>query len=242
MDLSNLSTHLPLSAPPTDDSINLINKNLSDEFKIGARSIAALYRLSNTKNSLLIAKGYLNALKDINNIIDSNNVNSLNDLKTFITDKIIELSPNDSPTSNNSPDVSNNDLTEANTNDCNQPFKKIDETYKFQLNYPTNHKFPLSRIPLSIERNDKSVTNLADSSDEEVELVDKRKRDENSANNNSKSQFSKNNIKSLSSDETDDYSDNDISFEDFNNSTNNKSLKRKIKDNSHISKKLKFDS
>ncbi|KAG0684805.1 hypothetical protein C6P40_005002, partial [Pichia californica] len=91
MDLTNLSSNLPLPFSPTEESVNSINKELSDEFKIGARSIAALYRLSNSKNSLLIAKGYLDCINEISNYLENGNISSLSDLNHFLINKKFEL-------------------------------------------------------------------------------------------------------------------------------------------------------
>ncbi|ODV86259.1 hypothetical protein CANARDRAFT_27511 [[Candida] arabinofermentans NRRL YB-2248] len=92
MDLSNLSSNLPLSRSIDDDSMDQINKELSNEFKIGARSIAALYRLSNTKNSLVKAKGYLNCLDDLLNILDNDQtITTLDDFKTVLLNKKFEI-------------------------------------------------------------------------------------------------------------------------------------------------------
>ncbi|GME84045.1 unnamed protein product [Ambrosiozyma monospora] len=91
MDLSNLSSNLPLSHPINDDSIDEINKELSNEFKIGARSIAALYRLSNSKTSIIQAKGYLNCLNDLLALIDNGSVQDLSQLKSLLLFKRSEL-------------------------------------------------------------------------------------------------------------------------------------------------------
>lgn len=161
MDLSNLSSNLPLSSHPTEESINTINKELSDEFKTGARSIAALYRLSNTKNSLLIAKGYLDCLNDLSTLLENGKVTSISDLKHFVADKKSELSPPPEKKSENfaqsqanqepSSPANTNTNTDTVTIASSSAPLSISSSYKFTVNNPTSHHFPPARTPLSID-------------------------------------------------------------------------------------------
>ena len=63
--LKNLVSSLPPEQPPTDQAVDSLNNEISNEFKTAANSVAKLYRLSNEKNSLLKHKGYLDCLDDI---------------------------------------------------------------------------------------------------------------------------------------------------------------------------------
>lgn len=180
MDLSNLSSNLPLSAEPSEEAINNINKELADEFKIGARSIAALYRLSNTKNSLLIAKGYLDCINHISKLLENGSISSINDVKQFIDTRKHELSINSNDDANSN--------TNCNTKKQNSKFKSetltIDPSYKFTVNNPTNRHFPSANTPLSIDHsnlkyyerskqmkknNSHTISSSTDDEDEEVE-------------------------------------------------------------------------
>ncbi|VEU19308.1 DEKNAAC100245 [Brettanomyces naardenensis] len=91
MDLSKLSSDLPLPRPLDEDSLDQVNRELSNEFKIGARSIAALYRLASTKTTLINATGYLKCLNDVISLIDNENVSDLSELKTYLQLKRSEL-------------------------------------------------------------------------------------------------------------------------------------------------------
>lgn len=200
MDLSNFSKSLPLSIEPTDDAINTLNKEISDEFKCGARSIAALYRLSNTKNQLLMAKGYLDCLNDLSKLIDSEKLISIEDLKDFIRSKRNDFSSSSlervqnikpEPTEKANEEVPKsvgtigaNDLTTTSNNrisiDVQPPLTDIDDSYKFTISHPSNHHFPKSRVPLSIDHSNlkcfkstKQSKKISDhSSEEEVEDTD----------------------------------------------------------------------
>lgn len=238
MDLSNLSSNLPLSEEPTEASIININKELADEFKIGARSIAALYRLSNTKNSILLAKGYLDCLNDISKLLENDSISSINNLKQFISSKKKDLSSSDTnPIS--SPEKSGNSIKTK-----SEPLT-LDSSYKFTINNPTNRHFPPANTPLSIDHsqlkyyyktknnNSKKIYNnnnnnsnnndiLNISTDEEVEEIE----DENN--------YDLDKIKFHSSDSQHDSYLVDENTDSFS--------KRKITDNSFVSKKQKFSS
>lgn len=69
MDLSNLSSNLPPSTPVTKKELQELESRLANEFKNAANSVASLYRLSNSKNSLLRHEGYLDCLDDLLNLI-----------------------------------------------------------------------------------------------------------------------------------------------------------------------------
>lgn len=196
MDLSNFSKNLPLAIEPTEEALNNMNKEISDEFKCGARSIAALYRLSNTKNQLLIAKGYMDCLNEISKLVDSESIASIDDLKSFISSKKNDMNPQSCDrqnqtkvdrTSENSTDKHQDHNESIVTKESGDILKHhismadIDDSYQFTVNNPTSHHFPKSRIAISIDHsnlqaakkrhNMKKITN-SNSSDEEIELSD----------------------------------------------------------------------
>ncbi|KAG7923433.1 hypothetical protein KL905_000651 [Ogataea polymorpha] len=146
MDLSNLSSNLPLSQPIDDDSVEQINRELSNEFKLGARSIAALYRLSNAKNSLLKAKGYLSCLDDILNLIDNDqSIATLDQLKKALMTKKTELTgKKDKP---HKPQEQQEPAKDEISTTGEIP---ADYKFHFSSDTPSPH-FPPSKLPLSIQ-------------------------------------------------------------------------------------------
>ncbi|KAH3662308.1 hypothetical protein OGAPHI_005559 [Ogataea philodendri] len=143
MDLSNLSSNLPLSHPLDDESIDQINRDLSNEFKLGARSIAALYRLSNAKNSLFKANGYLSCLNDILDVIDhDSSVTTLDELRSVLVAKKTELTGKQEQ---------DRKQDQQPTPTVEQP-QEIPQDYKFQFASDTpSPRFPPSKLPLSIQ-------------------------------------------------------------------------------------------
>lgn len=201
MDLSNFSKSLPLSIEPTEDAINILNKEISDEFKCGARSIAALYRLSNTKNQLFMAKGYMDCLNDLSKLIESEQPVSVKDVKDFIYCKRKDLNPSslekekdtkseithkaqDEIIPNKVTSTTETNVTAIPTNNAalnaHHSLSEFNDSYKFTLNYPSNHHFPKSRVPLSIDHSNlkcykstKAAKKISDhSSEEEIEETD----------------------------------------------------------------------
>lgn len=261
MDLSKLSSNLPLSSSPTDESINNLNKELSDEFKIGARSIAALYRLSNSKNSLLIARGYLDCLNEISTYLENGNISSLSDLNHFITAKKNEMSPQTGDSSNGSGESSHR---------VNVVQNGIDNSFKFSVEHPANHHFPRSRTPLSMEHHNlkyyskpqhqlKKAKNklsaaLEGSLSSDEEEIANASQEEDRAGLTDSSQLAKDskNAKAYLSlgaiDEDGDGDDENIDGSNANNDTSfeddltSASLKRKLLSNSGLYKKQKLDS
>lgn len=272
MDLSNLSTNLPLSTKPTEEAFDAINKELSDEFKVGARSIAALYRLSNTKNSLLIAKGYLNSINDISNLLDNGNISSLDDLRQFLHTKKLELSPNESlnesttTTINNqerqissspSPSVPSNNTSSSSQLPQSQSLQIIGQHHDFTINNPTNHHFPLSRTPMSIDNthlkyyHSKSKSNKLNSSTITSSNQCNISAENTNSNNlinmniNNHQSIDSNSNKHLdnSSDDNVENNDDNDDFDDisFDTMSDTSFLKRKLNNVSTISKKQKFN-
>ncbi|ODV62242.1 uncharacterized protein ASCRUDRAFT_74667 [Ascoidea rubescens DSM 1968] len=75
MDLSKLSSNLPPSVPVTKESFDKLDAKLINEFKNAAKSVATLYRLSNSNSSLLRFKGYLECIDDLLNLIKLHKIN-----------------------------------------------------------------------------------------------------------------------------------------------------------------------
>lgn len=263
MDLSKLSSNLPLSSSPTDESISNLNKELSDEFKIGARSIAALYRLSNSKNSLLIARGYLDCLNEISTYLENGNISSLAELSHFITAKKHEMAPETAASTPHEEMPPRDNLVQSG----------IDTSFKFTVNQPTDHHFPHSRAPLSVDNHNlryyskphqhqkklkskasaiananTNAANAAAPSSDEEEYVNASQDDEERAGVayfiSGKSHTSPKSYLSSGIDEHDehdyDYHNDNTSFEEATGSAN--TLKRKTLDNASLYKKQKLDS
>lgn len=245
MDLSKLSSNLPLSQAPTDESIHDINKELSDEFKIGARSIAALYRLSNSKNSLLIAKGYLDCVNDISKNLQNGELSSINDLQNFLLSKKLELGDkNIGKTENNisgNDNCTGNDNEEVDNKNENKPIRldnitttikvkdnKLDNSFKFSVSNPTNHHFPpTSHSPLSLDHKNLKYYHHQQKQSSKSKSIHQQQIPSGSGS---------------SSDEEVGFNDDSYYDEiDFENPTTS-NLKRKLLENSTSHKKLKFDS
>ncbi|ODV97184.1 hypothetical protein PACTADRAFT_48932 [Pachysolen tannophilus NRRL Y-2460] len=96
MDLSNLSSNLPTTHPITEDSITELNKELTSNFKDAAKSVAALYRLANTKNLLTRQRGYLDCIDDILEVLSKGE-----DVENWALLKKAELSNNNNNNNNN---------------------------------------------------------------------------------------------------------------------------------------------
>ncbi|CCE66027.1 hypothetical protein TPHA_0O00570 [Tetrapisispora phaffii CBS 4417] len=123
--LQNLEACLPPEQPPTVQTIDHLQNEISREFKSAANSVAKLYRLSNEKKSLLQHKGYLDCIDDIlQTIHDGKEETSVHDIELWCMKKRNELL---GPKSN----------------------------FNFDKNSDNNKKekeYQLSMIPLSIER------------------------------------------------------------------------------------------
>lgn len=63
--LNSLGSSLPPERPPTDQAIDSLNSELSQEFKIAANAVTKLYRVANERNSLLKHRGYLHCVDDL---------------------------------------------------------------------------------------------------------------------------------------------------------------------------------
>ncbi len=155
MDLSKLSSDLPLSEPVSKNSLDQVNRELSNEFKIGARSIAALYRLSNTKTALLNANGYLECVNDILSLINNETVSNLYQLKHFLEAKKSELTgKKGSDTEKKIEDFARQQshTKEVSTDEINGTTeKKLSHgipTVEFTMKSDSPFHFPLSKIPI----------------------------------------------------------------------------------------------
>lgn len=127
MDLSKLSADLPLSQSVGDAEMAALNKELSEEFKVGARSIAALYRLSNAKTQMVHARGYLDCINDILGLIDDPKTN-MDEVKGLLNAKRAELTG-----------IKTENVTPTQF-----------ENGEFTLNNPSQFHFPMTQTPISI--------------------------------------------------------------------------------------------
>ena len=151
MDLSKLSSDLPLSEPVSKNSVDQVNRELSNEFKIGARSIAALYRLSNTKTALLNASGYLECVDDVLSMINNETVSDLYELKQFLETKKSELTGKKSAqTEKKTDDLSWKKSSQQQLSiDSNE--KRLSSgvpAVEFTMKSNSPFHFPLSKIPI----------------------------------------------------------------------------------------------
>lgn len=128
MDLSNLGNDLPLSQALSESEMQAMNRELSEEFKIGARSIAALYRLSTSKTQMVRAKGYLDAVNDVLAMLET--TDSIETIKEALVRKKADLT---------------GQKQEVNIGDLNSG--------QFTINKPSQHSFPLTKPPMSIQLN-----------------------------------------------------------------------------------------
>lgn len=63
--LNSLGSSLPPERSPTDQAIESLSGELSQEFKIAANAVTKLYRVANERNSLLKHRGYLQCVEDL---------------------------------------------------------------------------------------------------------------------------------------------------------------------------------
>ncbi|QLL34583.1 hypothetical protein HG536_0G04450 [Torulaspora globosa] len=63
--LNSLHSSLPPERSPTDQAIESLNGELSQEFKIAANAVTKLYRVANERNSLLKHRGYLQCVENL---------------------------------------------------------------------------------------------------------------------------------------------------------------------------------
>ncbi|GMM30294.1 hypothetical protein DAMA08_030390 [Martiniozyma asiatica (nom. inval.)] len=123
IDLTPISNSLPSLYQPNEQSMNNLSTEISQEFKIAARSIAALYRLSNQKIGVSNSIGYLDCVNDVLGLLDQNI--STDSLRDWLFTKRKELTPKDD----------------------------IPQDYKFTVSNPTGHAFPLTQLPMSLKQN-----------------------------------------------------------------------------------------
>ncbi|AQZ12718.1 YJR056C [Zygosaccharomyces parabailii] len=70
--LNALGSSLPPEQPPTNQVIESLNSELSQEFKLAANAVTKLYRVANERNSLLKHQGYLHCLEDVLSLLEQN--------------------------------------------------------------------------------------------------------------------------------------------------------------------------
>ncbi|CCC67868.1 hypothetical protein NCAS_0A13100 [Naumovozyma castellii] len=145
--LRSLESSLPPEQPPTDNAIEGLGNDLSQEFKIAANAVTKLYRIANEKNSLVKHQGYLQCLDNIIEQIDSGDVSDIQELRHWCAkqraDRLLSKQNNHTTTVTSTQprnDTINQTIAASNSNLSNIDVRSI--------NVP---KFNLSMPPMSIE-------------------------------------------------------------------------------------------
>ncbi|ANZ76418.1 BA75_03444T0 [Komagataella pastoris] len=156
MDLSNLSTNLPSEHPINDDTMQTINESLNDEFKSAAKSVAALYRLSNTKSNLLKQIGYKACVDELLDFLQDDSKTVL-DIKQWLKGKKHDLEGTTEPDVQNIQVQTRNPTEQNNLTIPGQPknssnIERLPESFEFNISHPSPHRFPPSMIAPSLRR------------------------------------------------------------------------------------------
>lgn len=134
--LNSLGSSLPPEQPPTNQVIDSLSSDLSQEFKIAANAVTKLYRVANERNSLLKHQGYLNCIDDLLSHMEQGSNISVDDLHLWcLKQKNDILSHKSFGTSNSKFDFNFDNPHGANTSSS-------------EVSVP---KFQLSTPPLSVE-------------------------------------------------------------------------------------------
>jgi len=156
MDLSNLSTNLPSEHPINDDTMQTINESLNDEFKSAAKSVAALYRLSNTKSNLLKQIGYKVCVDELLDFLQDDSKTVL-DIKQWLKGKKHDLEGTTEHDLQNIQVQTRNPTEQNDLTVQGQPTNFTDigqlpERFEFNVSHPSPHRFPPSMIAPSLRR------------------------------------------------------------------------------------------
>lgn len=81
--LKSLASSLPPEQAPTEENVEGLMQELSQEFKTAANAVAQLYRVANEKNSLLRHQGYLECLEDLLSQLERGQLSSVDDVKRW---------------------------------------------------------------------------------------------------------------------------------------------------------------
>lgn len=99
--LNLLGSSLPPERPPTDQAIESLSGELSQEFKIAANAVTKLYRVANERNSLLKHRGYLHCIEDLLALMREEPALSVEDIHLWCLRQRGELLPSHQNTGNN---------------------------------------------------------------------------------------------------------------------------------------------
>lgn len=81
--LKSLASSLPPEQAPTEENIDGLMQELSQEFKTAANAVAQLYRVANEKNSLVRHQGYLECLDELLSQLGRGKLSSVDDVKRW---------------------------------------------------------------------------------------------------------------------------------------------------------------
>ncbi|ODQ82716.1 hypothetical protein BABINDRAFT_5641 [Babjeviella inositovora NRRL Y-12698] len=139
---------LPPSKPVSDQLLDDLSRDITAEFKNAARSVAALYKLSDSKASLLRHRGYLDAIDDLLECISCGG-----DVENWALTKRAELVGNSQTAPASVPSTSENQQPTIST----PPGKaaNLDNglplDFPFTISLPCPHEFHPSFAPLSVQ-------------------------------------------------------------------------------------------
>lgn len=142
--LNTLGSSLPPEQPPTNQVIESLSSELSQEFKLAANAVTKLYRVANERNSLLKHQGYLQCLEDILSIMQQNPSASVDAIHLWCLKQRNEI------LSYGNGMASDNTSTNTNTNkfDFNFDNPNVSNVNNTDVHTP---KFRLSNPPPSVE-------------------------------------------------------------------------------------------
>ncbi|CCD23145.1 uncharacterized protein NDAI_0B01110 [Naumovozyma dairenensis CBS 421] len=150
--LKSLESSLPPEQPPTENAIQSLSSDSSQEFKIAANAVTKLYRVANEKNSLLKHQGYISCLDDISELIEKRQVSSLDEIRHWCMKQKIEkyTQKMDKPNTN----ISTNINADQNQNNkYNFQFSSNGKTGNIDnsIQQIVSPKFKPSMAPMSVE-------------------------------------------------------------------------------------------
>lgn len=164
----SIEASLPPEQTPTDQTINELKEELSQEFKFAANAVTKLYRIANEKNSILKHIGYIDCLNEIMKMIDDKKFDNLDDLKKWCnnerTSKLgmennSSLNPTTDNNSSSSSSTQNNKVSNKNNQYASNSVEisTTRETNKSKLSSP---KFRLSKPPFSVQQSNQTIQQL----------------------------------------------------------------------------------
>ncbi|GAV55555.1 hypothetical protein ZYGR_0AV01870 [Zygosaccharomyces rouxii] len=141
--LNTLGSSLPPEQPPTNQVIESLSSELSQEFKLAANAVTKLYRVANERNSLLKHQGYLQCLEDILSIMGQNPSASADVIHLWCLKQRNEMLSHGNGVSPDSPSNTNSNKFDFNFDNPN-----VSNVNNTDVSVP---KFRLSNPPPSVE-------------------------------------------------------------------------------------------